>query len=204
MPVHGAFGGDIPAAQDHLDFFPARFLALVANVTGTLAVLAVAIVTIRRRPLGNALVVGRGRRCRRRHRSIRLGCCEYGGFCCNCSTSSLRRFYSFVARKGTNQSLRSRSYRVDIRSRGLPRARSDDCGTVAPVSTGPRTRGGFLVPTTTAAFARAHTHVSRRRRPDGRPPGVSRGREGDQVYPADGALARQIRRYRKQTWRWQY
>ena len=58
VPVHGAFGGEIPAAQDHLDFFPARFLAVVANVTGTLAVLAVALVTIRRRPVGNALIVG--------------------------------------------------------------------------------------------------------------------------------------------------
>jgi hypothetical protein len=58
MIVYGAFGGDIPAAQDHLDFFPARFLAVVANVTGTLAVLAVALVTIRRRPVGNALIVG--------------------------------------------------------------------------------------------------------------------------------------------------
>jgi hypothetical protein len=58
VPVHGAFGADIPAAQDHLDFFPARFLAVVANATGTLAVLAVALVTIRRRPVGNALIVG--------------------------------------------------------------------------------------------------------------------------------------------------
>jgi hypothetical protein len=33
-------------------------------------------------------------RCRRWHRSIRLGRCENGGFCGNCSTSSLRRFYS--------------------------------------------------------------------------------------------------------------
>jgi hypothetical protein len=38
----------------------------------------------------------RDRRCRRWHRSIRLGCCENGGFCGNCSTSSLRRFYSFA------------------------------------------------------------------------------------------------------------
>ena len=57
MPVHGGFGGSIPAAQDHLDFIPARLVAVVANVTGTLAVLAVAIVTIKRRPLGNALVL---------------------------------------------------------------------------------------------------------------------------------------------------
>ena len=58
VPVHGAFSGDIPAAQDHLDFFPARLLAVVANATGTLAVLAVALLTIRRRPVGNALIVG--------------------------------------------------------------------------------------------------------------------------------------------------
>jgi hypothetical protein len=57
VPVHGAFGSDIPAAQDHLDFFPARFVAVVANIAGTLAVLAVALVTIRRRPLGNALIL---------------------------------------------------------------------------------------------------------------------------------------------------
>ena len=57
VPVHGAFGDSIPAAQDHLDFVPARFVAIVANVTGTLAVVAVAIVTIRRRPLGNGLVL---------------------------------------------------------------------------------------------------------------------------------------------------
>jgi hypothetical protein len=58
VPVDGSFGGGIPAAQDHLDFFPARFLALVANLTGTVAVLAVALATIKRRPLGNALIVG--------------------------------------------------------------------------------------------------------------------------------------------------
>ena len=57
VPVHGAFGGDIPAAQDHLDFLPARIVAVVANIAGTLAVVAVAHVTIRRRPLGNALIL---------------------------------------------------------------------------------------------------------------------------------------------------
>ena len=40
---------------------------------------------------------GGGRRCRPWHRSIRLGCCENGRFCGNCSTSSLRRFYSLSA-----------------------------------------------------------------------------------------------------------
>jgi len=57
MPVHGAFGDGIPAAQDHLDFVPARLVAIVANVTGTLAVLAVAIVTFKRRPIGNGLIL---------------------------------------------------------------------------------------------------------------------------------------------------
>jgi hypothetical protein len=57
VPVHGVFGADIPAAQDHLDFFPARLVAVVANIGGTLAVLSVALVTIKRRPLGNALVL---------------------------------------------------------------------------------------------------------------------------------------------------
>jgi hypothetical protein len=53
-PVRGA---SIPEAQDHLDFFPARLLAVVGNSAGTLAVIAVALATVRRRPLGNALVV---------------------------------------------------------------------------------------------------------------------------------------------------
>jgi hypothetical protein len=57
VPVHGTFGESIPAAQDHLDFVPARLVAIVANVTGTLAVIAIAIVTIRRRPLGNGLIL---------------------------------------------------------------------------------------------------------------------------------------------------
>lgn len=57
MPVHGTFGDSIPAAQDHLEFVPARLVAIVANVTGTLAVLAVAIVTIKRRPVGNGLIL---------------------------------------------------------------------------------------------------------------------------------------------------
>jgi hypothetical protein len=57
VPLHGAFGDSIPAAQDHLEFFPARLVAIVANSVGTLAVVAVAIATIRRRPLGNALIL---------------------------------------------------------------------------------------------------------------------------------------------------
>jgi hypothetical protein len=58
VPVHGAFAAHgIPAAQDHLDFLPARLLAIVANVLGTLAVVVVALRSFRRRPLGNGLII---------------------------------------------------------------------------------------------------------------------------------------------------
>ncbi|HEU4449932.1 MAG TPA: hypothetical protein VFR63_08150 [Gaiellaceae bacterium] len=50
-------GESIPDAQEHLDFLPARLLAVLGNTLGTLAVVAVALLTIRRRPLGNALIV---------------------------------------------------------------------------------------------------------------------------------------------------
>jgi hypothetical protein len=58
VPVHGTFAGDaIPAAQDHLDFVPARLVAVLGNSLGTAAVVVVAAATFRRRPLGNALIV---------------------------------------------------------------------------------------------------------------------------------------------------
>ncbi len=58
MPVHGAFAAHgIPPAQDHLAFLPARLLAIVANAVGTLAVVVVALASLRRRPFGNALIV---------------------------------------------------------------------------------------------------------------------------------------------------
>ena len=58
MPLSGSFAGSgIPAAQHHLDVFPARLLAILGNSVGTLAAVAVAVLTIRRRPLGNALIL---------------------------------------------------------------------------------------------------------------------------------------------------
>jgi hypothetical protein len=58
MPVHGVFAAHgIPPAQDHLAFAPARLLAIAANILGTAAVVAVALRSIRRRPLGNSLIV---------------------------------------------------------------------------------------------------------------------------------------------------
>ncbi len=43
-------------AQDHLDWLP-RIIAIAANSLGTLAIVAVALSTIRRRPLGNGLIL---------------------------------------------------------------------------------------------------------------------------------------------------
>lgn len=50
-------GTGIPDAQDVLDLWPARILAILGNSLGTLAVVAVAIATFRARPLGNALIL---------------------------------------------------------------------------------------------------------------------------------------------------
>jgi hypothetical protein len=57
MPVHGSFAGtDVPRAQEHVDTLP-RVVAIAGSSLGTLAVVAVAVLTLRRRPLGNALVI---------------------------------------------------------------------------------------------------------------------------------------------------
>lgn len=56
-PVDGVSGSDVPAAQDALELWPARVLAIAGNSLGTLAVVVVAVATFRRRPLGNALVL---------------------------------------------------------------------------------------------------------------------------------------------------
>jgi hypothetical protein len=58
-PLTAQVAGDaIPKAQEHLDYVPARILAIVANIAGTLAVVVVAILSIRRRPLGMGLILG--------------------------------------------------------------------------------------------------------------------------------------------------
>jgi hypothetical protein len=50
-------GSEIPEAQDVLDVWPARILAILGNSLGTLAVVLVAIATFRARPLGNVLIL---------------------------------------------------------------------------------------------------------------------------------------------------
>jgi hypothetical protein len=58
VPLTAPVSGDsIPEAQDHLDFVPARLVAVLGNSLGTIAVLAFALITIRKRPVGNALIV---------------------------------------------------------------------------------------------------------------------------------------------------
>lgn len=53
-PVRGT---TIPAAHEHLSLFPARVLAIAGNVVGSLALVAVALTGLRRRPIGNALLL---------------------------------------------------------------------------------------------------------------------------------------------------
>ena len=50
-------GSSIPEAQEHLQLFPARILAIVGNVAGSLALIGVAVRGFRRRPLGNTLLL---------------------------------------------------------------------------------------------------------------------------------------------------
>jgi hypothetical protein len=55
--THPVSGTAIPAAQDHLDWIPARVLALVGNTAGTIAIVVVALATFRRRPFNNVLLL---------------------------------------------------------------------------------------------------------------------------------------------------
>jgi hypothetical protein len=58
MPIASDLSGtEVPDAQDVLDLWPARILAIVGNALGTLAVVVVAVSSFRRRPLGNTLIL---------------------------------------------------------------------------------------------------------------------------------------------------
>ena len=50
-------GDAIPEAQEHLDYFPVRILAIVANLVGTAAVVGVALISFRRRPVAMSLIL---------------------------------------------------------------------------------------------------------------------------------------------------
>src|SRR5262245_28265974 len=59
VPIDPAVAGTaIPDASEHLAFLPGRVVALVGNVAGTLAAVVVALTGLRRRPIGNALIIG--------------------------------------------------------------------------------------------------------------------------------------------------
>ncbi len=58
VPIDPAVtGSSIPDAASHLELFPARVVALVGNVAGTVAAVGVALTGLRRRPLGNSLII---------------------------------------------------------------------------------------------------------------------------------------------------
>ena len=58
VPLETPVGGTaLPEAQDHLAFFPARIVALAGNIAGTAALVGVSVATIRRRPVGNTLLL---------------------------------------------------------------------------------------------------------------------------------------------------
>lgn len=58
MPLQAELSGtEIPEAQDVLDLWPARVLAILGNSLGTLAVVVVALATFRSRPVGNVFVL---------------------------------------------------------------------------------------------------------------------------------------------------
>jgi hypothetical protein len=50
-------GTAIPDAQAHLELFPARVLAIAGNVAGSIALVVVALLSLRSRPLGNTLLL---------------------------------------------------------------------------------------------------------------------------------------------------
>ena len=54
LPVSGT---SIPEAQEHLELFPARVLAIAGNAAGSLALVGVALAGLRRRPVGNAFLL---------------------------------------------------------------------------------------------------------------------------------------------------
>lgn len=57
-PLTQAVGGDtIPEAQEHFDLLPTRVVTIAANLIGTLLAVGVALASIRRRPIGNALII---------------------------------------------------------------------------------------------------------------------------------------------------
>jgi hypothetical protein len=109
-PLNGEISGtSIPEAQDHLDFWPARLVAVLGNTLGTAAVVAVAIATIRRRPLGNALILAGVVTAAAGTALSGLGTAKTSVFA---AIAAVLLYGGFTAspRRSTNQSLPSGSY----------------------------------------------------------------------------------------------
>ena len=132
VPVHGAFGGDIPGGAGPPRFLPARFARSRCERRRHAG----------RRRCGTRSRSGAGRSATRSSSAgvavaaagtalSGLGAAKTAVFV---AIAALLLYGGFTASApdGPNQSLPSRSYTVDIDPRGPPRARSDDCGTVRP------------------------------------------------------------------------
>ena len=58
VPLEAPISGtSIPEAQEHLSVFPARVLAIAGNAAGSLALIGIALAGLRRRPVGNVLLL---------------------------------------------------------------------------------------------------------------------------------------------------
>lgn len=57
-PLTEPVGGDaIPEAQDHFDVVPTRLVAIAGNAIGTVLAVTIALASLRRRPVGNTLIL---------------------------------------------------------------------------------------------------------------------------------------------------
>ena len=146
---------------------------------------------------------GRGWCCRPGHRSIRLGCSENGAFCCNCSTSSLRRFYSLATQSALTHASFPGLTRLTS-TRGPRRGSSPD--TVAFPSgehAGPSNEGVLLLRQNlrllpVLAFILLGLAALTATRP-----ADAREKKVAVLAPSDAGIVKQIRHYRRATWHWQ-
>lgn len=111
-PLTSPVGGEtIPEAQEHLDFVPIRLAAVLGNSLGTIAVLGVAALTFRRRPLANALIVAGVAVAAAGSGLAGLGVAETSAFI---AAAALLLYLGFL-RAGRTRELR----RLDVRSEGV-------------------------------------------------------------------------------------
>jgi hypothetical protein len=106
-PLSAPVGGEsIPEAQAHLDFLPARLVAILGNSLGTIAVVAVALMTFRRRPLANSLILAGTGVAAAGSALAGLGAAETGAFI---AVGVLLLYAGFRAATGESLRLRDRA-----------------------------------------------------------------------------------------------